>query len=55
MAVISEEMGIVGAIIVIGGLGFIVLRALYIAIKQKIHRPECSQRELEYHWNPDFR
>jgi len=35
MAVISEELGIVGAIIVIGGLGFIVLRALSIALKAK--------------------
>jgi cell division protein FtsW len=33
MAVISEELGIVGAIIVIGGLGFIVLRALLLALK----------------------
>ncbi|MDW0115858.1 FtsW/RodA/SpoVE family cell cycle protein [Sporosarcina thermotolerans] len=32
MAVISEEIGILGTIIVIGGLGFIVLRALYIAM-----------------------
>ena len=35
MAVISEELGIVGAIIVIGGLGFIVLRALLLALKAK--------------------
>ncbi|MBO1912720.1 FtsW/RodA/SpoVE family cell cycle protein, partial [Microvirga sp. 3-52] len=35
MAVISEELGILGAIIVIGGLGFIVLRALLIALKTK--------------------
>ena len=28
MAVISEELGLLGALIVIGGLGFIVLRAL---------------------------
>ena len=35
MAVISEELGIFGAIIVIGGLGFIVLRALSIALKAK--------------------
>lgn len=33
MAVISEELGILGSIIVIGGLGFIVLRALAIALK----------------------
>ena len=33
MAVISEELGLLGAIIVIGGLGFIVLRALSIALK----------------------
>lgn len=35
MAVILEELGIIGAIIVIGGLGFIVLRALSIALKAK--------------------
>ncbi|CAM3088675.1 FtsW/RodA/SpoVE family cell cycle protein [Filibacter tadaridae] len=35
MAVISEELGVLGAIIVIGGLGFIVLRALSIALKAK--------------------
>lgn len=35
MAVISEEFGLLGAIIVIGGLGFIVLRALLIALKTK--------------------
>ncbi|MCM3710062.1 FtsW/RodA/SpoVE family cell cycle protein [Sporosarcina luteola] len=35
MAVISEETGIFGTIIVIGGLGFIVLRALYIAMHTK--------------------
>lgn len=35
MAVISEELGILGAIIVLGGLGFIVLRALTIALKAK--------------------
>ncbi|WP_438316790.1 FtsW/RodA/SpoVE family cell cycle protein [Sporosarcina sp. FA9] len=35
MAVISEELGILGAFIVIGGLGFIVLRALSIAMKTK--------------------
>lgn len=35
MAVISEELGIFGSIIVIGGLGFIVLRALSIALKAK--------------------
>jgi cell division protein FtsW len=33
MAIIAEELGIVGVIIVIGGLGFIVLRALTIALK----------------------
>lgn len=32
MAIISEELGIFGGIIVIGGLGFIVIRALFIAI-----------------------
>ncbi len=35
MAVISEELGLLGAIIVIGGLGFIVLRALSIALQAK--------------------
>ncbi|GEN82152.1 putative lipid II flippase FtsW [Sporosarcina luteola] len=35
MAVISEETGIFGTIIVVGGLGFIVLRALYIAMRTK--------------------
>lgn len=35
MAIISEELGIVGALIVIGGLGFIVLRALSISLKAK--------------------
>ncbi|MFC5602939.1 FtsW/RodA/SpoVE family cell cycle protein [Sporosarcina koreensis] len=35
MAVISEETGIFGTIIVIGGLGFIVLRALSIAMRAK--------------------
>lgn len=33
MAIIAEELGIVGVLIVIGGLGFIVLRALTIALK----------------------
>ncbi|GKV55717.1 putative lipid II flippase FtsW [Sporosarcina sp. NCCP-2222] len=35
MAVISEETGILGTFIVIGGLGFIVLRALFIAMRTK--------------------
>ncbi|WP_432359573.1 FtsW/RodA/SpoVE family cell cycle protein [Sporosarcina sp. UB5] len=35
MAVISEETGILGTVIVLGGLGFIVLRALYIAMRTK--------------------
>ncbi|MFJ7933012.1 FtsW/RodA/SpoVE family cell cycle protein [Sporosarcina sp. NPDC096371] len=35
MAVISEEMGLIGAIIVIGGLGFIVMRALWIALQAR--------------------
>ena len=35
MAVISEELGILGVLIVVGGLGFIVLRALSIALKAK--------------------
>ncbi len=32
MAIIAEELGILGAILVIGGLGFIVMRAFYIAL-----------------------
>ncbi|BAQ10388.1 bacterial cell division membrane protein [Bacillus sp. OxB-1] len=35
MAVISEELGVFGSLIVIGGLGFIVLRALYVALQAK--------------------
>lgn len=35
MAIISEEVGVLGSLIVIGGLGFIVLRALAIALKAK--------------------
>lgn len=35
LAVISEETGIFGSIIVLGGLGFIVMRALYIAMNTK--------------------
>lgn len=35
MAIISEELGILGVAVVIGGLGFIVLRALIIALKAK--------------------
>lgn len=35
MAIISEETGLIGTSIVIGGLGFIVLRALTIALKTK--------------------
>ncbi|WP_318616021.1 FtsW/RodA/SpoVE family cell cycle protein [Sporosarcina sp. YIM B06819] len=35
MAVISEEWGLFGAVIVIGGLGFIVMRALSIALRAK--------------------
>ncbi|MET3575833.1 FtsW/RodA/SpoVE family cell cycle protein [Bhargavaea ullalensis] len=35
MAIISEELGIVGVAIVLGGLGFIVLRAIAIALKTK--------------------
>ncbi len=35
MAIISEELGVLGIIIVIGGLGFIVLRALSIALHAK--------------------
>jgi len=33
MAIIAEELGVFGTIIVIGGLGFIVLRAFTIALK----------------------
>lgn len=33
MAIISEELGILGGLIVIGGLGFIVVRALVLALK----------------------
>ncbi|HWL11830.1 MAG TPA: FtsW/RodA/SpoVE family cell cycle protein [Ureibacillus sp.] len=33
MAIIAEELGILGVIIVLGGLGFIVYRALSIALK----------------------
>ncbi|MET1013726.1 MAG: FtsW/RodA/SpoVE family cell cycle protein [Paenisporosarcina sp.] len=33
MAIIAEELGILGVLIVIGGLGFIVLRALMIALR----------------------
>ncbi len=35
MAVISEELGLFGSIIVIGGLGFIVLKALVIAMQAR--------------------
>lgn len=35
MAIVSEELGILGVIIVLGGLGFIVFRALTIALKTK--------------------
>lgn len=35
MAIIAEELGIFGVIIVLGGLGFIVLKALLIAINTK--------------------
>lgn len=35
MAIIAEELGIVGVLIVLGGLGFIVLKALYIAVSTK--------------------
>jgi len=35
MAIISEELGVLGSLIVIGGLGFIVLRAMVIALKAK--------------------
>lgn len=32
MAIVAEELGLIGVLIVIGGLGFIVLRALFIAL-----------------------
>lgn len=35
IAVISEELGVLGSIIVLGGLGFIVIRAFTIALKAK--------------------
>ncbi|KGR92197.1 cell division protein [Ureibacillus massiliensis 4400831 = CIP 108448 = CCUG 49529] len=35
MAIIAEELGIFGVILVLGGLGFIVFRGLYIAMKTK--------------------
>jgi len=35
MAIISEELGAVGVLIVLGGLGFIVLRAFVIGIRSK--------------------
>lgn len=35
MAIIAEELGIFGVIIVLGGLGFIIFRALIIALKTK--------------------
>jgi len=35
MAIIAEELGVFGTFIVIGGLGFIVLRAFYIAMTAK--------------------
>ncbi|EMR07641.1 Cell division protein FtsW [Bhargavaea cecembensis DSE10] len=35
MAIISEELGILGVLIVVGGLGFIVMRAISLALKTK--------------------
>ncbi|SIT68106.1 FtsW/RodA/SpoVE family cell cycle protein [Edaphobacillus lindanitolerans] len=35
MAIISEELGVFGVAIVLGGLGFIVLRAIVVALKTK--------------------
>ncbi|QCR31675.1 FtsW/RodA/SpoVE family cell cycle protein [Lysinibacillus sp. SGAir0095] len=35
MAIIAEELGILGVIIVLGGLGFIIFRALTIALKTR--------------------
>ena len=55
MAIISEELGLLGAIIVIGGLGFIVLRALSIALTGK--RSSCANacgRNWKYDWNSNI-
>ena len=35
MAVISEELGLLGTLIVVGGLGFIVMRAFLVALRSK--------------------
>ena len=35
MAIIAEELGLLGVIIVLGGLGFIVFRGIVIALKTK--------------------
>lgn len=35
MAIIAEELGLFGVAIVVGGLGFVVLRAMYIALASK--------------------
>lgn len=35
LAIIAEELGIVGVLITLGGIGFIVLRALYISVTTK--------------------
>ncbi|CAM5189115.1 putative peptidoglycan glycosyltransferase FtsW OS=Ureibacillus acetophenoni OX=614649 GN=SAMN05877842_101343 PE=3 SV=1 [Ureibacillus acetophenoni] len=35
MAIIAEELGVLGVILVLGGLGFIVFRGLHIAMKTK--------------------
>ena len=56
MAVISEELGILGAIIVIGGLGFIVLRAFIIALQAKDpHARMLSSRNWKYDRNSNIR
>ncbi len=33
MAVIAEELGVLGVLIVVGGLGYLVLRGFYTAVK----------------------
>lgn len=35
LAIIAEELGVIGVLIVLGGLGFIVLRAIVIGIRSK--------------------
>ena len=35
MAIVAEELGMIGVILVLGGIGFIVYRALWVAAKSK--------------------